>query len=85
MTLQAFSMFSPSEKLHKYISVTARGFVAVRLLGLRVPIPPEASVSYSRAVFCQGEVSATARSLVQGRPIARVCVCVCVKVCEQMK
>jgi hypothetical protein len=53
---------------------------AARLLGLRVWISPEAwmSVSCECCVFCQVEVSATERFLVQRSPNeCSVCVCVC--------
>jgi hypothetical protein len=53
--------------------------VAARLLGLRVRMPPEASMSVESVVCCLVEVSETGRSLVQSSPTGVVCLCVILK------
>jgi MFS superfamily sulfate permease-like transporter len=61
---------------------------AARFLGLEVRIPLAVLVSVLSVVCCQGEVSATGRSLLHGTPTecvhVCVCVCVCVIECDQM-
>jgi hypothetical protein len=56
-----------------------RGSAAVRLLGVRVWIPPEHGyLSLVNVVSCQVEISATDRSLIQRSPT--VCMCVSLSV-----
>jgi hypothetical protein len=47
------------------------------MLGLRIRIPPVSWMSVVKVVFCQVQVSATGRSLVQWSPTEFVCVIEC--------
>jgi hypothetical protein len=53
-----------------------RGPAVTRLLGFQFRIPPKAWMSVVSVVFCQAQVSATGRSLVQ-RSLPRAYVIIC--------
>ena len=72
--LEAYICFMDYHGRFRWTRGHRRGFIAARWLGLSVRIPLEEWPSFMNVEFCQVEVSATGRSLVQRSPTACVCV-----------